>query len=479
MAGDIGIRERVIILDIPADAGAPLPFAAAAAAIRPTQGRGMHHYGKRVMIAEVKPGAEGDVAAAVRSLALAPTREAVSDDVVQALDEVERMGLEAFSLRQTLDYAHAKANRNYAGQAWDQGDQSLQCAAMESEQESSVSGARALANAPVTSARLTGSVAVGIIIVEGPTADLKFSQAERTKVVAEVQNGLGWLGSQNPVGGVSFHYDIHVVTLTVAPDPNATTLAQKEALWRNPAMAQLGYSSDFSGVQQYVQDIRTNLGTDWTYCGFFTKYPLGHFAYASIGGPRLVMDYANDGWGPDNIDRVFAHETGHIFGAPDEYASSGCNCGGSWGFYGQPNGNCENCAPGGGVACIMRSNSWEMCEYTPKHLGFPTGEFLAISNFGYNAGGWRVDRHPRIMADVTGDGRADIVGFGNAGVYVSRNNGNGTFQNPQLVVSNFGYNAGGWRVDRHPRILADVNGDGKADIVGFGNGGVWVATSLF
>ena len=38
------------------------------------------------------------------------------------------------------------------------------------------------------------------------------------------------------------------------------------------------------------------------------------------------MHYDNDGWGPDNIDRVFTHETGHIFGCPDEYAASNCSC---------------------------------------------------------------------------------------------------------------------------------------------------------
>ena len=100
---------------------------------------------------------------------------------------------------------------------------------------------------------------------------------------------------------------------------------------------------------------------------------------------------------------------------------------------------------------------------------------LVVQNFGYDAGGWRVDQHPRFVVDVTGDGRADIVGFGNAGVYVSRNNGNGTFQAPQLVVQNFGYDAGGWRVDQHPRFVVDVTGDGVADIVGFGNAGVYVS----
>ena len=52
-------------------------------------------------------------------------------------------------------------------------------------------------------------------------------------------------------------------------------------------------------------------------------------------------------------------------------------------------------------------------------MTFTTGDVeLVLDNFGYVAGGWRVDRHPRFMADTTGDGRADIVGFGNAGVYV-------------------------------------------------------------
>jgi hypothetical protein len=193
---------------------------------------------------------------------------------------------------------------------------------------------------------------------------------ERTKVVAEVQNGLGWLATQNPEGLV-FKYDIKIVTLNVQPGPDTLTFDEKETRWRDPAMQQLGYATGMAGVSAYVEKNRQNLGTTWTYCAFFTKYPLGHFAYASIGGPRLVMHYDNDGWGPDNIDRVFAHESGHIFGAPDEYASSGCNCGGSWGFYGRPNANCANCAPGGGVDCLMKGNTWGMCVHTPYHLGLP------------------------------------------------------------------------------------------------------------
>ena len=100
---------------------------------------------------------------------------------------------------------------------------------------------------------------------------------------------------------------------------------------------------------------------------------------------------------------------------------------------------------------------------------------FVVADLGYDQG-WRVDQHPRFVADVTGDGRADLIGFGNDGVWVALGNGDGTFQAPKFVVADLGYDQG-WRVDQHPRFVVDVTGDGKADLVGFGNDGVWVALS--
>jgi len=100
---------------------------------------------------------------------------------------------------------------------------------------------------------------------------------------------------------------------------------------------------------------------------------------------------------------------------------------------------------------------------------------LVLQNFGVNQG-WTVANHPRILADLTGDKRADIVGFGDAGVWTALGNVDGSFQAAKFVIADFGYDHG-WRTELHERLLADLNGDGKADFIGFGNDGVWTALS--
>lgn len=112
------------------------------------------------------------------------------------------------------------------------------------------------------------------------------------------------------------------------------------------------------------------------------------------------------------------------------------------------------------------------------HFGAQTFE---LSAFGAapSAGGWSTNNdYPRLLADVNGDGRADIVGFGYNGVTVSLATGGGHFaaQTSELAAFGAGASAGGWdNNDLYPRMLADVNADGRADIVGFGYGGVTVA----
>lgn len=114
-------------------------------------------------------------------------------------------------------------------------------------------------------------------------------------------------------------------------------------------------------------------------------------------------------------------------------------------------------------------------------LGQPDGALFGYFNPPFNVfnhftkyQGWEIGKHLRELADVNGDGRADIVGFGENGVFVSLGQETGRFAPPTEVFSNFS-NADGWRVGEHLRYLADVNGDQKADIIGFGTERVAIA----
>jgi hypothetical protein len=106
---------------------------------------------------------------------------------------------------------------------------------------------------------------------------------------------------------------------------------------------------------------------------------------------------------------------------------------------------------------------------------------LALSNFGTAAGGWSSqDQYPRQLGDVDGDGLADIVGFGSGGGWVADGRSDGTFDQPLFDFSCFGYSssAGDWTSNNlYPRVLGDTTGDHKADVIGFGAAGVWESLS--
>lgn len=84
---------------------------------------------------------------------------------------------------------------------------------------------------------------------------------------------------------------------------------------------------------------------------------------------------------------------------------------------------------------------------------------------------WNAD-NPRMMSDVNGDGLSDLVGFSTQ-VSVGLSNGAG-FEPPAIWSSSF--NAPDWS-SQTPRMMTDVNGDGRGDIVGFNAGGTSIALS--
>lgn len=317
----------------------------------------LHEYGPRVKVG-------------LGALPAMTMRTAIN--IVEApeyLTEAERLGRNAFDLRQSSEYRHAKQNRPYQSRSWGEHGADGPLPLMGPAPLPPEAGP-AGAPFPSLSDRMAGRVAVALVMVSGPTPELAFTDDEREKVVADVQEALTWLAAQSPVADITWTYDVHTPTINVPDNATGNDYEPLEAHWRDPALTALGYGTGQAGVFALANAAKTNLGADRAFCALFTKYQLHHFAYADLGGPRLVMSYFNDGWGPDNIDRVFAHETCHIFGAPDEYARSNCMIGGHYGAYGWPNDNCQNGAANGGVDCIMRGNDWKMCDYTRHHVGY-------------------------------------------------------------------------------------------------------------
>jgi Ca2+-binding RTX toxin-like protein len=203
--------------------------------------------------------------------------------------------------------------------------------------------------------------------------------------------------------------------------------------------------------------------------------------------PRLLADVNNDG-----RDDIVA------FGNREVYVSL-ANSNGT--FANPIVGISNNFTP------EVADGKWESQDKFPRHLADVNGDgradivgfgvnhvwvslansngtfgnaFNALANqFSYNTGWQSQNYNPRLLADVNGDGRSDIVGFDDYAVYVSLANNNGTFANPITgLTGNFTPGNSGWlSQDTHLRQLADVNGDGRADIVGFGNDNVYVSFS--
>jgi len=112
---------------------------------------------------------------------------------------------------------------------------------------------------------------------------------------------------------------------------------------------------------------------------------------------------------------------------------------------------------------------------------------LWANTYAY-ANGWRTELHVREMVDMNNDGLPDAIGFANANVSVAINKstpGNPAFEfstwSNQFVANQ------GWAMEKtvagrrwfgiHPRYLADVDGDGFKDIVGYASGGAYMATN--
>lgn len=296
-------------------------------------------------------------------------------DPSEALTRTERIGFAVLEEETSERYLRSRTDTRFEGRLWDapavepDDPPPLECDLVPDLDDTGRNW-RAL-GAP----RLTGKIAVASFFVSGPGA-LAFREDELATLQADVKLGMTLLNSFAPLQDLRFAYVIEaaqVDAIEASPDtPTRIEVGGRLVLnvepfergWRDAFLARLGLPSGTAGLRQYSERLR-NQGADWAFVNLFTKYRLPHHAYA-MSFLKTSFGMKNN-WGSSKISRVVAHETGHIFGAPDEYGN--CVCGGSHGPFGVSNENCVNC-PGSGRDCLMRNNAPVLCKASGYHLGF-------------------------------------------------------------------------------------------------------------
>ncbi len=219
-----------------------------------------------------------------------------------------------------------------------------------------------------TSSFMIGSVAVGIVLPESAGNGENWTSTEQQQVVTEIQAGLDhWKSWGGASANLSFVYEIKYNVATTY-EPISKPIDQ-HCPWISEVMTNIGFPGAGGPCllqsRDYINDLRTRKGTDWAFVIFVVdssqdadgRFSDGYFGYAYRGGPYLVMPYDNASLGITAMDRITAHETGHIFYAADNYYISGY--GGceskteKYGYLGISNSNCQKNNPGANLYTLM------------------------------------------------------------------------------------------------------------------------------
>ena len=226
-----------------------------------------------------------------------------------------------------------------------------------------------------TSEFMFGTVAVGIVMPQcNGTIDKcteTWTTAMMDQVYNQVQAGTKWW--TNRMGGrVTFVFDQQRQVPTGYEPINHPQ--SDESLWIADTMTHMGFTGTtyFEQVYAYNNWMRQKYATDWAYtilvanslnnpAGTFSN---GYFAYSYVPGPFTVTTYDNDGYTINNMASVIAHETGHIFGALDQYSGANVACTATSGYLVMQNQNSQqNCSTN--VDSIMRGG---VTPYTNNYI---------------------------------------------------------------------------------------------------------------
>jgi|GEM_PF-2090303 len=224
-----------------------------------------------------------------------------------------------------------------------------------------------------TSEFMLGKVAVGVVIPQCTGAidhcTETWNAGMMDQVVDQVTRGLNWWSSRMN-GRVTFVLDQRRQVSTGYEPINHPQ--SDEGLWIADVMTNLGFNgpSYFEQVYTYNNWLRQKYGADWAFTVLVANsannqtgtFSNGYFGYSYVPGPFTVITYDNDGYGINNMQAVVAHETGHIFGALDQYAGAGVACTDISGYLGVQNQNSQ-------LACALNQDSIMRGGLAPYYAG--------------------------------------------------------------------------------------------------------------
>lgn len=236
---------------------------------------------------------------------------------------------------------------------------------------------------------MVGNVAVGVVIVDGPPASTaQITPTDDLGIALALAQGLDILNRNAPASAklvfvaevrrVKLLLDPFQIPLYAGPYPPAfAEYETRESKWRDPALQTLGFPSGFDGINTYRANLVSRqwpgpgglVGAQRSIVWLITKYNTAHFAYAAAGRVVFQLTNGKGAVGSEDLDRVIAHETCHLFDAPDEYGS--CNHLEPHGPFLAPNVNCVN-NPIATIrsSCLMFGDSDNMCGWTKAHVGW-------------------------------------------------------------------------------------------------------------
>lgn len=206
------------------------------------------------------------------------------------------------------------------------------------------------------SAFLAGNVAVQVVFVESngqyEPSTHDWTSSQMAQIRQRISTALQWWAARLPQA--QLHFDITSQVVPSGYEPVTHDLST-ESLWVGDALQHMGINAPNYFDQAYAADeaLRRERKADWATHIFVVnstgtatgRFADGHFAYAYINGPFMVITSDAGPYGTSQLSPIVAHEFGHIFGAVDQYAAAAVPCTEQSGYLAVPttNSQANNC----------------------------------------------------------------------------------------------------------------------------------------